>query len=71
MAKHKDIDDAPTTRERWWGTYNAAVGGMLSSTTRMGLMAIHDRAVTLANIAHGAVVEPFTPPAPKGEPETP
>lgn len=70
MAKHKDIDDAPTTRQRWWDTYNAAIGGMLSADSlRFGLTGIHDRAVKIANIAHGPAVEPFTPVTPA--PETP
>lgn len=70
MAKHKDIDDAPTTRERWWGTYNAAVSGMLAGphAARLRQRQIHDRACSLADIAHGPVVETFTPPS-KAEPE--
>lgn len=64
MGKHKDAEDGAAVRERWWRTYNAAVGGMVAGplASRLRQREIHDRAASLADIAHGPVVETFTPP---------
>lgn len=70
MAKrNQEAEDGAAVRERWWRTYDAAASGMLASPVRMPLTAVHDRAARFADIAHGPVVETFTPPTPKAEAE--
>lgn len=60
---------APTPAEvaAWWDTYNAVINGYFSNTTlqHLGVQLAHDRAVRLANMAHGSIVEPYTAVSPE------
>lgn len=44
--------------ERWHGTYNAAVSGILANDAERNEHEVHDWAVMSANKAHGPLVKP-------------